>query len=337
MLVVLLAGTLHAQETGGSNTQELLDRIDELEKRLRRLDDESKARKKLEITEEERLQREKEVLDTVGSEYMLDPQRTLSIDYSFNYAYQPSELLTKDDAFTLDRNVDHTMTHTIGVGYSVLDNLSASMSLPFVYRYNRVGTEDELDETDIGDMSFGVGIEPWKTDESAIRTTFSFSAGLPTGRSRFKINPEHELSTGSGVYSVGASANFSKQVDPVVLFWKVGYSHAFPLDNLDYRVAEGVTLEEYNPGDSISIGGGLAWAMSYVVSINMSFSYGYSLSSKYTYNTYTQESGDSAGASFGLGMGYRISPKTTLSFSLGYGLTGSGFSLGFRAPFSFVL
>jgi hypothetical protein len=36
-------------------------------------------------------------------------------------------------------------------------------------------------------------------------------------------------------------------------------------------------------------------------------------------------------------MGWRITQKTVLSYSLSYSLANSGFSLSFRVPFTFVL
>jgi hypothetical protein len=79
------------------------------------------------------------------------------------------------------------------------------------------------------------------------RTTVSCSGRLPTGRSPFDINPETELSTGNGYYALSAGANFSKQVDPVVLFWNLGLTYPFKLTGLNHRVAEGVVLDMVDP------------------------------------------------------------------------------------------
>ncbi|MFY9398475.1 MAG: hypothetical protein WAR22_08955, partial [Desulfomonilia bacterium] len=78
---------------------------------------------------------------------------------------------------------------------------------------------------------------------------------------------------------------------------------------------------------------------SYKVSVNSSFSYTYEFSSEYHYRGASKaiESGDEASATFGVGIGWRASRNTILSFSLAYDLAESGFSFTFRAPFSFVL
>jgi long-subunit fatty acid transport protein len=83
--------------------------------------------------------------------------------------------------------------------------------------------------------------------------------------------------------------------------------------------------------------------MSYKVSVNAAFSYSYEFSSTYTLKntvssqTQKSKSPDSAGGGLSLGVGWRASEKTTLSFGLSYSLTGTNFSLSIRAPFSFVL
>lgn len=333
--------TIKAQETEDKkDIDQLLNRIEELEIQLKKIEEENKARKKLEVTDEEKVQKEKEVLEAAGTEYTLDPRRTLGLDYGVSYSYSPSEAIyTKEQLFTLQRNADHTIEHTLSASYSLRDNMSVSTSIPFVYRYNKRGTDEELDQTDIGDMSFGLGWQPFKTDPGGVRTTLSFGVGLPTGRSPYKINPKTELSTGSGFYSVSAGASFSKQVDPVVVFWKVGYGHSFDLDGIEYHVSDIYTLEKVESGDSFNVGGGLGFALSYTTSINLSFNYSYGFSSKYTYKELKEpiKSGDTTSASFGVGMGWRVSPKLNLVYSLSYSLTGSSFSFSLRVPFTFVL
>lgn len=334
----LAISNVSAQEVQeGSGTDQLIKRIDELEKEIIELRESERARRKLEITQEEKVEKEKEVLDAVSREYTLDPKHSLGIDYSLSYSYSPSDQITNQ--LVISHRADHTVKHDISVSYGILDNLSMSMGIPFVYRYNEYGTDEELDETDIGDIHFGVGFQPYRSEAGEIRTTCSLGVTLPTGRSPYEINTDTELSTGSGKYSFSAGASFSKQVDPVVFFWKIGYSHSLDLTGLDYIVSDTYTLEGVNPGDSYSVSLGLAYAMSYSVSMNMSFGYSYGFSSTYSYKELLNKikSGDSASGSFSIGVGYKIARKTTISISLGYGLTGSGFTLTTRIPFNFVI
>ena len=335
--VCAVEGSAQDQET---EKQDLLNRIEELEKRVNELTEESRARRKLEITEQERQEKEKEVLEAVGREYALDPRHTLGLDYTLSYKYAPTERLTNQaNQLLVEREIDHEIRHTITIAYSILDNLTFSTGVPFVYRYNEVGTDRELDETDIGDISLGLLFQPYKSSAGQVRTILGLNAVLPTGRSPFKINPETELSTGNGVYEYSLTASFSKQIDPVVAFWSIGYTYRMDARGLDYRVLENYILEKVETGDYISVSAGLGYALSYKVSVNSSFSYAYKFSNSYHYRGAPRpiESGDDVSATFGVGMGWKATSKTTLSFSLAYNLSEPGFAFTFRAPFSFVL
>ncbi len=340
LLITLPAELLYAQEQNSNNPEELLKRIETLENQLRRIEEESKARKSLEVTEEEKVQKEKEVLSAVSREYSLDPKGTLALDYSLNYSYSPSEAIkTQDDEVRLERNADHTIQHSIYTSYSILDNLASSVTLPVVYRYNKQGTDDELDETDIGDISVGMSFQPVKSEAGEIRYTLSLDGTLPTGRSPFKINPDTEISTGSGLYSVSLGGSFSKQIDPVVLFWSVSYAYSFKKTGLSYRVLDQITLEKVEPGSTIEFGMGMGYALSYANSINISLSYAYQRSTAYYYKEIDSaiDTGDRVSASVGIGMGINLTPKTTVSVALGHSLTSNGFSVTTRVPFDFVL
>lgn len=339
------------QQENKDTQQELLDRILTLEKELQKLEDETKARKSLEITEVEKTEKGKEVLEAVGREYSLSPKGTLSIDYSFGYTFSPTETFTTqqqaaDAALELIANhqANHTITHSIYTAYSFLDNLTSSMNFPIVYRYDKMGTTSNLTQSDLGDISFGFAFQApsswkWLRLPGDISNTYSLGCSFPTGRNPYKINPDTELSTGNGTYTLSLGSSFSKQLDPVVLFWGLGYSQSLPLKNLDYLVQETYTLEKVTSGPTYSFNMGMGYSLSYSVSMNMTFNYSYAKSSTLTYKELTApaESGDSVSAMFGVGMGITVTPKTSISVSLAYSLVNAGFSLTARVPFDFVM
>jgi opacity protein-like surface antigen len=338
------------QKTQGTQ-QELLDRVDTLEKELQKLQDEAKARKSLEVSEEEKTEQGKEVLEAVGREYSLSPKGTLSLDYSFSYAFSPTETFTTqqqavDAALELTANhqANHTITHSIYTSYSFLDNLTSSMNVPIVYRYDKLGKTSSLTQSDLGDISFGLAFQTpaswkWLRLPGQINNTYSLGCSLPTGRNPYKINPNTELSTGSGTYALSFGSSFSKQLDPVVLFWGLGYSQALPLKDLNYLVQRTYTLEKINSGPTYSFNMGMGYSLSYSVSTNMSFNYSYTKSSTLTYKELTAptKTGDTVAAMFGAGLGITVTPRTSISVSLGYSLVNAGFSLTARVPFDFVL
>ena len=352
LFLTVSTSALYADEQEKKDTQqELLDRIETLEKELLKLEDESKARKTLEVTEEEKTQKEKEVLEAVGREYSLSTKGTLSIDYSLSYSYSPTETYTTQQQATdaalllnANRQANHTITNSIYTSYSFLDNLTTSLSVPIVYRYDKLGTSSSLTQTDLGDISFGVAFQTpsswkWLKLPGDISNTYSLGASFPSGRSPYKINPNTELSTGSGTYGLSFGSSFSTQMDPVVLFWSLGYSKTLPLKNLNYLVQETYTLEKVDTGDSYSLSMGMGYALSYATSMNMTFSYSYAKSSTLTYKELTapKKSGDSVSAAFGVGMGIMMTPKSSISISLGYSLVSAGFSLSARVPFDFAM
>jgi outer membrane protein W len=174
-----------------------------------------------------------------------------------------------------------------------------------------------------------------------IRTTYSLGAVFPTGRSPYKINSSTELSTGNGLYQLSFSTSFSKQVDPLVFFWSLGYSYPFDfnLQDLSTTQLSTYTLNKVDPGSTINASLGWGYALSYANSLNMSVNYQYAFSStlKYAEITKNIETGDQVSATFNLGMGFMVTPKTVMSASLGYSLTSTAFSLNVRVPFDFMI
>ena len=83
---------------------------------------------------------------------------------------------------------------------------------------------------------------------------------------------------------------------------------------------------------------GLAYAISYALSMNIQFQYGYYMRTDYSFTNAADSTTPAySTGSLIIGMGWRVSPKTTLSFSLSIGLTKDDpdFSFSFRLPFSF--
>jgi hypothetical protein len=164
LFLIVSTSALYAEEQEKKDTQqELLDRIETLEKELKKIEEENKARKSLEVTPVEKTEQGKEVLEAVSREYTLSTKGTLSLDYSIGYAYAPTEAFTIQQqlvdatySLTANRQANHVITHSIYTSYSILDNLTSSMSIPIVYLYDKMGTTSSLSQTDLGDIGFGL-------------------------------------------------------------------------------------------------------------------------------------------------------------------------------------
>lgn len=325
-----------AKGTPSPGEDQLLDRLETMQKRIDQLEAESAARKKLQISDEEKQQKEKEVLTAAGREYSLRNKGTLSLEYSMSYQYNSTDVIQQ--ALTVERVYDHTVSHTISGSYGVLDNVTVNTSIPFVYRFNRVGTEDEMQETDIGDISASVQWEPMKKKAGGYSVILNAGASLPTGRSPYEIDPNNELSTGSGTYAYTAGVNMSQPIDPLVVYGSLSFSRAKEVTGLSTSYSDSV-LKSVSPGDTISVGMGFGYALSYIVSFSQQVSLSYIEGTRYSFQSETRRTATSCSAAYNIGAGWRLSTKTTLYTSLVLGLTSNqpDFSFSLRIPLDFVM
>ncbi|MBN2180260.1 MAG: transporter [Deltaproteobacteria bacterium] len=318
--------------------QDVLDKVKELEDQVDRLKEESEARQKLSITREEAAQKEEEILTAVDKEeYTLTKEKSIDFQYTFEYAYASSDRLQLGiEDVTGEHQYNHSMEHKISVYYGLLNNLTLNTGIPFIYRYYDIGGSSSKDVTDIGDITLGFGLRPFKTSGAMPNISVSGSVTLPTGRSPYKIDINKEISTGSGLYSTGLGLSLSKAIDPVIAYGSLSYSHSFERTDLYQNLSPGLVLTGVEPGDSIGLSIGMAFPLSYQSSMNLGFSYSYGFSTTYHYkNLPDAESSIGTSSSISIGTGWRISPKTTISVGLGIGLTGSdNFTLSVRVPFS---
>jgi hypothetical protein len=131
----------------------------------------------------------------------------------------------------------------------------------------------------------------------------------------------------------------NKIVDPVALFGSMNVTYSLPISNLDQQLGGGRVLTRVRPGMTFGFGLGYAYALSYAITTSISFQTSISAGTELSFKgglpaiiTGTQTSG-----LLSLGMGYRVSPKTTINTSLGIGLTANSpnYTLDFSMPLSF--
>lgn len=327
------------------------DEIKELKKEIKKLRGENEARKKLEAPAEEKSQSVEDILSAAGRQYSLLRKGTVGLSYTFGYSYFSGDAIDElsDGGIGVRRRVNHNINNTIAVEYALLNNLTLSSNIPFIYKYDKVGTAESLDVTDLGDINLGVAWQPFKAGGSIPATIVSFGVSLPTGSSPYEINYENELSTGSGHYGVSLGVSLSKVVDPLVAFGNFSYSYSIPESGLSHIIYEDPTnpaskiyLTEVKPGGSLGLAFGFGYALSYQASMNLSAQFGYSFGSEYTNESTTggastSKTGSSLSSSLNIGTGWRITAARSISTSVGIGLTNndSDVSLSLRFPFEF--
>lgn len=323
--------------------QELSEQMQSLQEEISRLRDEAEVRNKLEATMEEQTETEKEILTAAGQDYALSREGALELTYGFTYNYNSTDILESLSP-QVDHSSNHNLTNSVIMKYALRNNLTINGTVPFVYKSDQRSTSNERNATDIGDLSFGCLWQPKPSDGRSPTIIFNSSVVIPSGTSPYKIDVDEALSSGSGFYSISAGASISKSLDPVFVFGSGSVYYPLDATGLSQRrpgpTSSETMLNKVEPGKTLGLSLGMAYALSYTVSLNTSLSYSYSTKYKYRWNNgATSTSGASTAAVLNIGTGWRISPRRTLSTSLGIGLTNSAsdFTFSFSVPFDFKL
>lgn len=324
-------------EEGSAGEESLMERINRLEAELNQMKQAEKVRENLGMTEAEAREEEEDILEAVEEEvYTLTGEGNLRFSYGFGYSY--SEYNAIKESVRVEDVANHTIRNSFSTSYGVKDNLTLGTSIPFVYKYHRVGTVGSKEQTDLGDLSLNWRYQPIKSRGDKATYIVNGGFNVPVGRSPYEIDAGEELSTSSGIYSTRLGVSVSKTTDPVVVFSSFSTTYRLPVEDIGQKRG-GRILDEVDPGMGFGIGAGLGYALSYKLNLNLSFSYSYSFETKYHYkNSESSESGTSASASMSLGVGYRLTPKQNLNFRFGIPITRSGsFSFSLSTPIEFKL
>ena len=284
----------------------------------------------------------RETLTSVDKQYSLIKRGKIQTTYDFNYSYIGQEKINADIStgeltlFNIENDSSHTITNTLSVDYGVRDNLTASVSLPLVSKYSENPAFSGLSHS-VGDIGLGVRYQPFESKRGAPSLTFTGNVRLPTGKSPFEVDVNQGLATGSGLTTFTGGVNINHIVDPVALFGSFNVSYSLDAKDLS-QFRNGRILTRVEPGASFGFGLGFAYALSYGITTSVALQENISAKTKLHFadgtavNTRIQTSG-----MLNFGLGYRISPKTTINVTAGLGLTDDSpnFSLSLSAPLAF--
>jgi hypothetical protein len=317
--------------------KELFNQIKSLQEEVSRLKEEDEVRKSLEMTQEEKTEKEQEILSAAGRQYTLLRKGLLSVENNVMYSYNSTDAIS--EAYMIEHKSNHSIENILSFEYALLDNLTVNFTLPLVYKNDKNSTIESQSVNDIGDISLGGQWQPIKSGGDLPAPIFYGSLSLPSGRSPFKIVLDEDLSTGNGFYSLSGGMSVNKSLDPIVAFANVSFSYNHTVRKLNQRYGS-LILEKVQPGENIGISTGIGYAFSYQVSMYMSFQYSYQFNSRYYWkNNSKSSSGSSVNAMFNMGTRWNLSPKRSLTTQLGIGLTNSSqdFVLSVRIPFEFEI
>lgn len=302
MLTLVVGGPLWADEPS----------VDQAREALSKKDDDADSAKALE-----------EVFQAAEKSYTLLKKGERTLTYGFDYSLvrdtQIQTVRTGNNVFSVigQSEAQHTFTNSFTFDYGVWDNLTFSVRLPFIAKYD---TERDLNAYSLGDLSASLRWQPWTSVRGKPVTTLYATLGLPTGTSPYDINNESDLSTGSGYYSVGGGANLSYVIDPVVLFSSLGYTYNIPVTDID-QVRGGRRLEEVDPGSTLSFSMGFAYALSYDVSLSTSYQMAQTFKPTYSFADETLEGTEQTSAVMNFSLGLRTSPDYIVNINAGFGMT----------------
>ncbi len=302
-------------------------------------------------TQETNLQ---EVFTSNERQYSLIKRGEISAFYDLDYSYYRDSQINAYAQegsiyqFRVDEDASHTISNTFTAQYGILDNLTLSASVPLIAK------SDNLKDTTtagLGDINLGARWEPFPLKAGRLPLILFGSLSTKTGDSPYEINPETDLSTGKGYYSVGVGASTRKYIDPVVLFASVSANYGFKETGLNQlrgggggptgEGGDGNTriLDEFDPGITGGFSFGFAYSFNYDVSLTMSYQQSFNTNTSFKYKpvqglTDSFKAADQTSATFAIALGVRVNPETIVNGTLGIGLTEDApdVSLGLSFP-----
>ncbi|MGP0171008.1 transporter [Pseudomonas sp. NCHU5208] len=277
-----------------------------------------------------------QVFQAAEKSYTLLKKGERTLTYGFDYSLlrdtQIQTVRTGNNVFSVvgQSEAQHTFTNSFTFDYGVWDNLTFSMRVPFVAKYD---TERDINTNSLGDLSLSLRWQPWSSERGKPVTTLFATLGLPTGDSPYDVKVDSGLSTGNGYYNLGFGANLSYVVDPVVLFGSLGYTYNMPVRNVD-QVRGGRLLRSVDPGSSLALSMGFAYALSYDVSLATSFQMSHNLAPTFTFEDAKFEGTEQTSAVMNFSLGLRTSPDRIVNINAGFGMTEDSpdVLLGFSLP-----
>ncbi len=305
---------------------------------------------------------------TPKGHYVLEP--SLQYGYSSSnrvalvgYTVIPALLIGLIDVREVKRS---TVTAALSARYGLTSRFELEVRAPYVYRSDSTVSREyftgspavenvfSANGTNIGDVELGAryqlnaggvdkpfyigtlrlksrtGTDPFEVvTDCSLRCTdpAATGTGLPL-----------DLPTGSGFYSLQTGLTVLYPSDPAVFFGSVTYLHNFERDNVSRTVLNGEKefLGTISPGAVI----GFNFGMGLALNEKSSFSLGYDHSSVGRTKANGQVVAGSVRTQLGtllLGYSYRLSKNTSLSVSVGAGLTTDtpDVSLTVRLPMTF--
>ncbi|MDQ7037802.1 MAG: transporter [Aquificota bacterium] len=307
-------------------------------------------------------QEETRILTQFERDYILLKRGQYEVEENFSYVYMSvNQVFLQGFAildpvfltlgrFGIERVRRHIFTNVFSLRYGVRDHIQVEMAVPVIYRYEEgtvpeTGVDRSADKFGLGDIAFGLSYQPLR--ETHRRPALILTAALKTrtGKGPFDIDPNRDVPTGTGFYSVRGGISLLKGLDPVVVFGGIAYAY-----NIEQKVNKLITpqvvqgqpafVEKFDPGDTISLNAGFAYALSYKFSLSLQYIQNYTL---HTYIWVRNEgrrrvlNSQINVAMLKVGTSWNITRSTSFNVGLSVGLTGDtpDYIIEVRIPYRF--
>jgi hypothetical protein len=297
--------------------------------------------------------------------YVLEP--SVQFGYSSSnrvslvgYTVIPAILIGLVDVREVKRN---TLTGALTGRYGVTSRFELEARLPYVYRtdstvsrevFTGSSTERVFDASGkaIGDIELAARYQfnDGGADKPYFVGTMRFKSR--TGKDPFDVVTDCvtrclgnttgtglplDLPTGSGFYSLQPGVTWLWPSDPAVFFGSFTYLHNFKRDNVSRKVVNGEeALGTISPGDIFGFNFGMGMALNEKSSFSIGYDHNAVGRTKQNGVTVPGSVRTQLGTLL-LGYSFRINPKTSLSLSVGAGLTRDtpDVTLTMRVPIAF--
>jgi hypothetical protein len=301
---------------------------------------EEKEKKKIETTPETSLIKGRLQVEVIET-YVHTSSNSLFIE---GLGLLPVLILGPIEVQKIQRDILNT---TLVIRYKLTDKLQASINIPWQLIFTRVAaaagtagggvtvnptSDNTTSTTGLGDINGNATYQ--LLNEALLQPSVTVALGFKarTGQDIF----ETDTPTGSGYNSISVSINASKSSEPAVVFGYLSYAYAisrrdvvFTPPNLPARTID------YEPGDNVGFGFGIAYALNYKLTLSTQFQESINLPSAINQQELSNSMTNSASLRFG--GTWRVNDKTTIDLSLSAGLTSDSadFILSLRVPWRF--
>ena len=270
-------------------------------------------------------------LDYLRGATVLRSPGEIEVYYSFDYKRARSENYVLE-AFS-NEIVNRTLykfTSHIGVTAGLFEDFEGWVDIPFSY-LTMEDVEGQFfhasnDNFNIGDISAGLNYQLLRERTNFPAITTSLSVSAPTGDSPYQTFPNGAVASGNGHWIISPSIGFVSTVDPIVLFYGLGYDHYFP------TMYNGT---EYSSGDRINYYAGMGFTVNDRLSLSTKVFGSHEFEYKINGESINGSSKDPF--SIGFGVSYRIGNNLIVypNVSIGANDDAPDFDAGFTLSKTF--